>query len=311
LRSVRLIAEPWDCGTYQLGIRFPGRLWHQWNGMFRDDVRRFVRGDGGMVTSLMRRLYGSDDLFPDAEAYRPLHSINYLISHDGFTLSDLVSYNERRNLANGHSNTDGTGENFSWNCGHEGDDGVPAEVLVLRRRQAKNLCALLFLANGIPMFLSGDEFLQTQRGNNNPYNQDNEMTWLDWSRLAENAEHFRFCKTMIAFRKAHPTLCRNRFWRKEVRWYGTEGGPDFGESSRAVAYFLSGVSHGDVDLYVMINAWWEPLVFQIQEGRSGEWKRVIDTSLPSPHDIMEPDDEPFVHAAQYELGPRSVVVLMR
>ena len=311
LREARLIAEPWDCGAYQLGSRFPGRLWHQWNGMFRDDIRRFVRGDEDCVPGLMRRLYGSDDLFPDDEFYRPLHSINYVISHDGFTLCDLVSYDERRNLANGHHNTDGTGENFSWNCGHEGNERVPAEVRALRLRQAKNFCALLFLANGLPMFLAGDEFLHTQRGNNNPYNQDNETTWLDWSRIAANAEHVRFFKMMIAFRRAHPTLCRNRFWRKEVRWYGAEGGPDFSPHSHSIAYFLKGKSFGDVDLYVMINGWREPLKFAIQEGSEGSWRRIIDTSLPTPGDIVDLASAPIVPELDYEVGPRSVVVLKR
>ncbi|MEO7319993.1 MAG: glycogen-debranching protein, partial [Chthoniobacteraceae bacterium] len=311
LRDARLIAEPWDCGAYQLGNRFPGRLWHQWNGMFRDDMRRFVRGDEDCVPALMRRLYGSDDLFPDSEGYRPLHSINYIISHDGFTLNDLVSYNLRRNLANGHHNTDGAGESFSWNCGHEGGDRVPTDIRALRQRQAKNFTVLLFLANGVPMFLAGDEFLQTQRGNNNPYNQDNETTWLDWSRVDGNAEFVRFFRMMIAFRRAHPTLCRNRFWRKEVRWYGADGGPDFSPHSHSIAYSLKGKSFADIDLYVMINGWREPLKFAIQEGSAGAWNRVIDTGLASPEDIVERARAPVVLELEYELGPRSIVVLSR
>jgi len=223
LRDVHLIAEPWDAaGAYQLGTRFPGGLWHQWNGRFRDDVRRLVRGDQGTVPALMMRLYGSDDLFPDTPRYarRPWQSINYVTCDDGFTPYDLVSYDRRHNEANGHDNTDGTEDNLSWNCGWEGDDGVPDEIMALRKRQAKNLCCLLLLANGIPMIFAGDELLQTQRGNNNPYNQDNETTWLDWNRLLTHADHFRLVRRMIAFRKAHPTLCRSRFWRDDVRWYG-------------------------------------------------------------------------------------------
>lgn len=311
LRDVRLIAEPWDCGAYQLGNRFPGRLWHQWNGMFRDDVRRFIRGDEDCVPALMRRLYGSDDLFPDEEGYRPLHSINYIISHDGFTLNDLVSYNHRHNLANGHHNTDGTGDNFSWNCGYEGGDKVPDEVRALRLLQVKNLTALLFLANGVPMFHSGDEFLHTQHGNNNPYNQDNETTWLDWSRVKSNEDFARFFRKMIAFRRSHPTLCRNRFWRKEVRWYGAEGGPDFSPHSHSIAYFLKGKSFGDVDLYVMINGWREPLKFAIQEGSAGAWKRVIDTGFATPNDIVDPADAVAIPELEYELGARSIAVLVR
>ena len=145
-----------------------------------------------MVGALMLRLYGSDDLFPDnpRDAHRPFESVNYVTCHDGFTLYDAVAYNEKRNWPNGHGNTDGTAENLSWNCGWEGDEDVPAAVMALRKRQAKNFFCLLMLANGVPMFAAGDEFLQTQRGNNNPYNQDNETTWLDWSRMERHADHF-------------------------------------------------------------------------------------------------------------------------
>ena len=186
LREVHLIAEPWDAaGAYQLGTRFPGPLWQQWNGRFRDDVRRFVRGDRCTVPALMTRLYGSDDLFPDdpRDALPALQSINFVTCHDGFTLHDLVAYDRRHNEANGQGNADGMAENFSWNCGWEGTEGVPGDVIALRLRQAKNLCCLLLLANGIPMFAAGDEFLHSQGGNNNPYNQDNATTWLDWGRL--------------------------------------------------------------------------------------------------------------------------------
>src|SRR5581483_8693394 len=187
--NVRLIAEAWDVAAYQLGRSFPGMNWQQWNGRFRDDVRSFVKSDNGMVGALMARLYGSDDLFPGDlfNAYRPYQSVNYVTSHDGFCLYDLVSYNQKHNEANGNDNRDGPDSNLSWNCGWEGDAGAPLEVLALRRRQAKNFCCLLFLANGTPMFLAGDEFLNTQGGNNNPYNQDNATTWLDWSLLQKNA----------------------------------------------------------------------------------------------------------------------------
>jgi glycogen operon protein len=183
LAGLRLIAEPWDAaGANHLGPAFPGVTWAQWNGRFRDDLRWFVRGDAGMVPSLMRRLYGSDDLFPDdrPSAYHAYQGVNYVTSHDGFTLWDLVSHDTKRNRANGHDNRDGTDDNLSWNGGWEGDDGAPAEVVALRKRQAKNLLCLLLLANGTPMLRAGDEFLQTQGGNNNPYNQDNETGWLDW-----------------------------------------------------------------------------------------------------------------------------------
>ncbi len=269
LGNVRLIAEPWDAaGAYQLGESFPGMRWQQWNDRFRDDVRRFVRGDAGLVGALMYRLYGSDDLFPDdrLHAYHAYQSINYVNSHDGFTLYDQVAYNQRHNWANGHDNTDGHRANYSWNCGHEGDHDVPKQVAELRRRQAKNFCCLLFLANGTPMFLAGDEFLQTQLGNNNPYNQDNETTWLDWDLLRVNHDFFRFFRLMIAFRKAHPTLCRSRFWRKDVHWYGCHRELDMSHESRQLAYYLDGQSEQDVDLYVMINGGPTEKIFTIHEG---------------------------------------------
>jgi isoamylase len=314
LADTRLIAEPWDAaGAYQLGTGFPGMFWHQWNGQFRDDLRRFVRGDAGMVPKLMQRLYGSDDLFPDRieEARRPFYSINYVISHDGFTLYDLVSYNERHNEANGHDNEDGTPDNFSWNCGVEGDDGVTADIAALRQRQAKNLFCLLMLSNGVPMFMAGDEFLHTQGGNNNPYNQDNTTTWLNWNRLHENAGFFRFCRLMIAFRKAHPSICRSRFWRDDVRWRGVGASADLSYNSQSLAYYLKGGSLGDQDLYVMINAFTEPLVFTIVDGSYRPWYRVIDTSQNSPHDICEPGQEQQIFGVHYTVGPRSIVVLVQ
>lgn len=315
LCRTRLIAEPWDAGgAFQLGIHFPGSLWHQWNGRFRDDVRRFVRGDPGMVPALMQRLYGSDDLFPDNphDARRPYQSINYVVCHDGFTLYDLVSYDDRHNLANGHDNTDGMHENWSWNCGHEGDEGVGSDVMALRLRQAKNLALLTFLANGIPMFLAGDEFLQTQGGNNNPYNQDNATTWLDWGRLEANAGHARFFRRMIAFRKAHPTLCRAHFWRDDVRWYGVGPSVDMSHDSHSLAYRLRGASQGDLDLYVMINAYREPLTFAIQDEGPGRcrWLRAIDTALESPLDIADPGTETAVASSEYHVQAHSVVVLI-
>jgi glycogen operon protein len=313
LRHVHLIAEPWDAGwAYQLGTQFPGPGWCQWNGRFRDDVRRFVRGDPGMVGALMLRLYGSDDLFPDnpRDARRPFETLNYVTCHDGFTLYDAVAYNEKRNWPNGHGNTDGTSDNLSWNCGWEGDEQVPAEVMALRKRQAKNLFCLLLLANGVPMFSAGDEFLRTQRGNNNPYNQDNETTWLDWSRKRLHADHFRFVKRMIAFRQSHPAIGRGRFWRDDVRWYGVGPWVDLSFDSHSVAYCLHGASQGDCDLYVMINAFHEPLDFEIQESPTGGWRRAIDTGLESPHDIADPGEEHPVASLRYRVQPRSVVVLL-
>lgn len=313
LGRVRLIAEPWDAGgLYQLGRDFPGRRWFQWNGKFRDDVRRFVRGDEGLVGPLMYRLYGSDDIFPDDRfhSYHPYQSVNFVTCHDGFTLYDLVSYEKKCNWANGHQNTDGTDCNYSWNCGVEGDT-TSAEILALRKQQVKNFATILFLSNGTPMMVAGDEFLQSQGGNNNPYNQDNETTWLDWSRVKTHADVHRFFKRMIAFRKSHRTIARSRFWREDVRWYGPSGPVDWSLDSREIAFYLHGGHHSSEDLYVMINGSAGNKSFLIGEGLPGEWKRVIDTARPSPDDIVEPGREIPLTTLHYPVAARSIVVLTR
>jgi glycogen operon protein len=298
VENFRVVAEAWDIGMSLLGRSYPGRLWPQWNGLYRDDVRAFVRGDAGKVGALMQRLYGSDDLFPDSpgDVYRPYQSVNFITAHDGFCLYDLAAYNQKHNTANGHNNTDGTDQNVSWNCGWEGDESAPAEVLALRRRQVKNFFCLLMLSNGMPMFCAGDEFLNTQGGNNNPYNQDNETTWLDWSKLENNRDIFEFFQRMIAFRKTHPEIAGGRYWREAVRWYGATGAVNF--DSHCLAYCLRGAS----DLYVMISAFWEPVRFQIQQ--PGGWNCIVDTSRA---DLTTQ----AVDGLNYEVAPRSIVVLER
>ncbi len=311
LATTRLIAEPWDAGgAYQLGRKFPGLHWLQWNGMFRDDIRRFVRGDDGMVGKMMLRLYGSDDLFPDGEGYHPFQSVNYVCSHDGFTLADLVAFTEKRNWANGWNNTDGPSDNLSANHGHEGYEGAPDEVLALRRRQVKNFVTLLMLANGTPMFRAGDEMMKSQGGNTNPYNQDNEVSWLDWGDLEANGDVFRFFQRMIAFRKRHRSIARSRFWREDVTWLGPMTPDiDYGPSGHAFAYCLAGASQGDDDLYVMINNGPASTRFRVQVGEPGEWKRVVDTAEASPRDFL---DAPEALTTPYlDRAPRSVVVLVR
>ena len=235
--------------------------------------------------------------------------MNYIDSHDGFTLYDLVSYNQKNNWRNGHNNLDGMKENYSWNCGHEGNEGASAEVLALRRKQVKNFCCLLLLSNGVPMFRAGDEFLNTQFGNNNPYNQDNEVSWLDWNQLEVNRDIFHFFKKMIAFRKSHPSLCHSRFWREDISWYGTGPAVDLSPDSRSLAFCLHGASQADDDIYVMINAYWQALKFHIQEGTPQAWERTVDTDLPSPNDFL--DTGLPLQQATYEVAPRSVVVLVR
>ena len=306
--GVRMIAEPWDAaGAYELGRAFPGITWLQWNSRFRDDVRRFVRGDAGMTGALIQRIYGSDDLFPDdvIDAYHAYQSVNHVTSHDGFTLYDLVAYERKRNEANGHGNGDGPEANWSWNCGWEGDVGVPSEVLAVRERQARMLIALLLLANGTPMLRAGDEFLQTQHGNNNPYNQDNETSWLDWRRRDQRPGFWRFVQQMIAFRKRHPSLARSRFWRTDIRWFGTDGVADL--SQPVIAWCLLGASQGDRKLYVMVNGSPEPVPFVIQEV-GAVWHVVVDTARPSPEDIELTRPAPL-RRPSYLVEPRSVVVL--
>lgn len=313
ITNLRQIAEPWDLSSNQLGRSFPTFSWSHWNARFRDDVRSFVKGDRNQVTALMTRLYGSDDLFPDdlPNAYHPYQSVNYITAHDGFCLYDLVAYNTKHNEANGHQNADGPEDNFSWNCGWEGDENVPPAVMALRRRQIKNFCCLLFLANGTPMFCAGDEFMNTQGGNNNPYNQDNETTWLNWDLLEKNREMFRFFKRMMAFRKAHPSLGRSHFWREDVRWYGVGARVDSTPDSHSLAFCLHGAAEQDDDIYVMINAYWEDLTFTVQEGSAREWGRVVDTSLPSPCDFSEPGQEVRLASLHYTVRARSIVILLR
>ena len=309
--GVRMIAEAWDIESYLLGRAFPGINWRQWNGKYRDDLRDFVRGIPGRIGALMLRLYGSDDLFPgDTEnSYRPFQSVNFITAHDGFSLYDLVAYDKKHNEANGHANTDGSDDNRSWNCGWEGDAGAPDEVVKLRRRQARNFMCLLMLSNGTPMFCAGDEFLETRHGNNNPYNQDNEINYLDWDLLQSNRDVFRFVQGMIAFRKSHPSIARSQFWREDVSWYGSGKGVDFSASGQTLAYCLRGASLHDDDVYVMINGSANDVRFQIQEGNSGDWRLVADTSLPSPQDFVEPPNRQNLQTPEYTVGGRSIVVL--
>jgi glycogen operon protein len=242
-------------------------------------------------------------------ACRPWQSVNYVTSHDGFTLYDLVSYNQKRNWANGHNNTDGESDG-SWNCGWEGDENLPAAVLQLRKQQIKNFFCLLMLSNGTPMFRMGDEFMHSQRGNNNPYNQDNETSWIDWDRLEANRDVYRFFQRMIGFRKAHPSIARAHFWRDDIAWYGVRHAVDMSLGSHALAFCLRGVSQADSDLYVMVNAAVQPQLFGVHEGSASQWRRVIDTSQPSPDDFVEGEGR-VLQRSFYEVRGRSVVVLQR
>jgi glycogen operon protein len=324
LADTKLIAEPWDAsGLYQVG-RFPyGRRWSEWNGRYRDDVRRFWRGEPGWAGALASRLCGSADLY-EPSGRLPRHSVNFVTAHDGFALLDLVSYNVKHNEANGENNRDGIDANYSWNCGVEGPTADP-DILSLRRRQARNLMATLLLSQGVPMLLAGDEFLRTQQGNNNAWCQDNAIGWVDWTLAAANAGFLRFVREMIALRKRHPALRRRRFFTgsgptggqaPDVTWHGIKAvQPDFAPTSRSAAYVLDGLRtlrEPDRDFYVAMNAWRQHLPFQVPRSPSGRaWRRVVDTALASPLDIVGLDEGPRVPALSiYQVAPFSLVVLI-
>ena len=313
LANIRLIAEPWDAsGVYQLGSQFPGQLWMQWNGRYRDTLRRFVRGDAGLTADLMTRLYGSADLFPDdrLHAYRPWQSVNYVSSHDGFTLYDLVSYNQKRNWANGHNNTDGESE-VSWNCGWEGDENVPPEVLQLRKQQIKNFCCLLMLSTGPRCFAWVMNSCKRNAATTIRTTKTTKQAGWTGEGIELHRDILRFFQHMIAFRKTHPSIARTHFWREDIAWYGAQHNVDMSGESRTLAYCLHGESQADTDIYVMMNSSSEPVQFGIHEGAAVQWQRVVDTSLPSPNDIVDTSNEQTITMAYYELHPRSVVVLVR
>jgi glycogen operon protein len=311
LATARFIAEPWDAaGAFHLGKKFPGIKWLQWNSAFRDDVRRFVKSDLGMVKTFLNRVYGSDDIFPDdlAHAFHAYQSINYVTSHDGFTLYDLVSYNNKHNEANGEDSADGMEINHSWNCGTEGDENLSEELRTFRKRQAKNLCSVLFLSNGTPMFVAGDEFLRTQKGNNNPYNQDNEISWVDWSLKEKHQDFFSFFKNMIAFRKEHRSLSRSRFWRQDVEYFTPHGNSCHINELPLTAFYLDGSSEDDDDIYVMFNAHWDDHWFFFQ--KTGPWMRRINTALAHPDDFVEEGKE-LVGDRKYLVLARSIAVFTK
>lgn len=310
LAGIRLIAEPWDIGAYQLGRGFPGNQWLQWNSAYQKCIQGFVRGDLGLVPELMTRIHGSSDLFPDDcfHSLRPFQSINYVTCHDSFTLYDLVSYDAHHNEANGLHNTDGH-QDLSWNCGVEGDRDVTAEIAELRVRQAKNFFLLLMLSAGTPMFRMGDEFLQTQSGNNNPYNQDNETSWLNWDRAERFADFHRFCKKTIALRKRHCSFSRQTFWHDAIRWYGTTRNTDLSPTSRTLAYCLHGVDDDPYDFYVLINADQQQHDFGIHERTAEQWRPIINTALADPQDCVDWSESSPISENLLAIQARSIVVL--
>jgi len=320
LSKCKLIAEAWDAGgLYQVGS-FPayGR-WAEWNGKYRDSVRKFIKGELGMVGEISNRIQGSPDLY----WYRgPTASLNFLTCHDGFTLRDMVSYNGKHNEANGEWNNDGANDNNSWNCGWEGESTDPG-VNALRRQQMRNAATLLFLSRGVPMLLMGDEMGHTQGGNNNSYCHDNAVSWLDWRNVEKEKELLRFFTKLLAFRHAHPVLRGNRFFehrdyvgsgKPDIGFHGTRvGQPDWGGASTVLAYLLCGkhATPQDNDIYVAINMYWDGLPFQVPPASDGKsWRVAINTSMRSPEDIYDSEGGPRVDSAEVIVGGRSIMVLV-
>jgi glycogen operon protein len=317
LAGTKLIAEAWDSGgLYQVGS-FGEDKWKESNGQFRDDIRRFVKGDQNTVSKLRERIAGSLDLYYERD--RPAEqSINFVTCHDGFTLNDLVSYNLKHNEANNESNTDGGNVNLSWNCGAKGPP-VNADIERLRMQQTRNLLALTLLSVGTPMLLMGDEVRRTQLGNNNAYCQDNETSWFDWSLCATNADLLRFVRLLIrthlqfdqATAGSQITL-EDYLSKARIEWHGVEiGKPDWGESSHSLALSLHNFAATQLR-YIAINAYWKPLEFTIPPvagGPNGGWLRMIDTSLTSPDDILEGAMGLRVNGSKYHVNPRSIVML--
>jgi isoamylase len=317
LSRVPVIAEAWDAaGLYHVGA-FPGMAWAEWNGRYRDVVRRFVRGDAGLLGELATRLGGSADLYA-AGGRLPNNSINFVTCHDGFTLYDLVSYNAKHNEPNGEDNRDGNDDNLSWNCGAEGDTGDP-EINALRERQAKNFLAILMLSRGVSMLLAGDEVLRTQRGNNNAYSQNNALSWFDWRALDARREVLRFTRELIALRQRHRSLTVNRFFDgrlvpdrglPDVRWHGAKlGDPGWHDpNGRLLAFTLTG-GGGEEDLHVIFNMADAAIDVMVPKVAGRKWHVAVDSARASPHDIV-PRSEQHPHATRhYCARPRSVVVL--
>jgi len=324
LGNCKLIAEAWDAGgLYQVGS-FPAyERWSEWNDTYRDTLRQFLKGDLGQVSKTALLIQGAPNLYADRG---PTASINFITAHDGFSLADLFSYNEKHNLANGEENRDGHSHNYSWNCGVEGptDD---EQINQLRRRLMKNAVAILLVSQGVPMLLMGDEVAHTKQGNNNTYCQDNELSWFDWNRLESEADLFRFVQSCIGFRKRHRVL-RNRFYFQkqdatnsgypDISWHGLKAwNPDWSDSSRILAFMLCGQhvparEEPDDYIYVGMNMHWEGHKFQLPRlPKERKWRLFADTALPEPHEICAPGQERLLpDQKQYALGARSVIILV-
>jgi glycogen operon protein len=318
LAGIKLIAEAWDAaGLYQVGS-FVGDSWKEWNGKFRDDIRSFLRADNGTIPRLAARLLASPDIYGSDER-EPEQSINFVTCHDGFTLNDLVSYDQKHNEANGEQNRDGSDYNLSWNCGVEGPTNDPA-IERLRNRQVKNFFAVTLMALGAPMLLMGDEVRRSQRGNNNAYCQDNEIGWFDWGLLQKNDELHRFVKYLI-FNRLHrgtfdddEDMSLNEVIRRaNIHWHGIRlNQPDWNFDSHSLAVSARSQITGTM-FHLMLNAHWEDLVFElpsVETGGEGRWHRWIDTYLEPPHDICDLADAPEFQGSTYLVHQRSIALLL-
>jgi glycogen operon protein len=318
LASTKIIAEAWDAaGLYQVGI-FPawGR-WAEWNGKYRDDVRRFLRGDTGVIGALATRIAGSADLY-EKSGGTPPQSINFITCHDGFTLRDLVSYNNKHNEANGEDNRDGENYNISYNHGFEGECGSRI-IHAIRRRQAKNAVLILMLSQGTPMLLAGDEFLRTQGGNNNPYCQDNDISWVNWSFTQKEKDHLDFCRNIISLRNRLNSLGRKGFFRglpdagsevPDITWHGLQAEePEFEKGLPCLAFLLAGVGD-EPALYAAMNMGARPALFELPASPGGAWFWKINTAAKQGRDYIPAGLEPMERRARIRLRPRSICVLL-
>jgi isoamylase len=322
LRNTRIIAEAWDAaGAYQVG-KFPGR-WAEWNGRFRDDVRRFWRGDDKSTGAFATRISGSSDLYRHNNR-SPLHSINFITSHDGFTLNDLVSYSRKHNYSNGENNRDGENQNLSYNYGIEGEQTTPF-IESIRQKQIKNFMLTLMISQGVPMVTAGDEFRRTQKGNNNAYCQDNEISWVDWSLLERNKPLFIFIKSLISFRKKHPILRKRHFannknpqdGNSEISWHGVHPfSPDWSDSSKFIACMLNGAAAisenkvRDTDIYLVFNASLFNYKIELPQSPSGsQWRLVCDTAN-SDHSFYEEGVSERISDNSYRIRKQSSLIFI-
>lgn len=330
LAKTKIIAEPWDCaGLYQLG-GFPGgsfaglNRWSEWNGRFRDDIRRFIRGDDDATTGAATRIAGSSDAY-NHSGRAPTASINFITAHDGFTLNDLVTYNHKHNEENGEENRDGSDDNLSYNHGFEGECTNP-KIQAQRLRKIKNYLIYLFVSQGVPMLLGGDEMRRTQGGNNNAYCQDNDISWINWTLAQKNKGLVRFTKNLIAYRKAHSIFSRKQFFTDcydnntvpEIAWYDINAkNPDWSKQKRFLAFKLNGSysCHPEAqenDFYIATNTDIYDLTITLPALSDGrQWHLVADTSLSSPEDIAEPGNEELLREQRrYVLLSGATVVLI-